>query len=153
MKYKYITHEVMNDSPFIGALIVANGCNRNCKGCFNQELIIMKSKENSAREIVDIVKSNKLNQGIILGGLEWTEQPENMLSLITWAIRENLKVIIYTSLTEEQFKRIPNVENRLFHGGFYVKYGAYDVTNVTNDNVHYGVKLASSNQHIVYYSK
>lgn len=153
MKYKYIQHEVMSDAPFIGALIVANDCSRNCKECFNQDLKQIESTKNAWYEIEKKVKSNGLNKGIILGGLEWTEQPNDLLNLMVMA-REDFKVMIYTGLTEEQFLRIPDVKEVLsFNLPIYVKYGSYESNNKCENNIYYGVKLASCNQYIKYYGR
>jgi pyruvate-formate lyase-activating enzyme len=104
IKYKQIEHERVEDAPFIGALICAVDCNINCPDCFNQHLKQYPTIEKSANEIINEVKSNPFNKGIILAGLEWTLQPEEMRELIYLAQENNLKVMLYTGLDECVFK-------------------------------------------------
>ena len=147
VKYKGIVEERFQDAPFIGALVIANDCHHNCPGCFNQYLRRQKSNEATAEEIIDKVKENQLHQGIILGGLEWSEQPEEMFELIQQAKNQGLQTIIYTHHERETFEqKFPWLQ----HSGIYVKYGEFQQGNV-KDVVYNGVRLASGNQYIVYY--
>lgn len=156
MKIKYIQHEVMNDAPFIGALVVANDCNKNCINCFNQELRSLKSVNRSAVDIVDEALSNPLNEGIILGGLEWTEQINDMFYLSVFALMDGLNVMIYTSLSEYEctklveFRSLISIAKRQT-GKLYIKFGSYQQELACQDNVQFGVKLATSNQLIKCY--
>lgn len=145
IRIKGITHERCEDAPFVGALISAIDCHIGCKGCFNQHLkntstIIMDSKD-----IIREVLKNPFNKGIILGGLEWTEQPEEMIELIDVALNSNLKVMLYTGLSKEFF----NSKFDFIHKDIYIKYGRYDESLRTNNNKQYGVNLVSSNQEIM----
>jgi MoaA/NifB/PqqE/SkfB family radical SAM enzyme len=141
VKYKYIIHERIEDAPFIGALIVANDCNLNCKDCFNQHLKEMEAIEKTPEDIIKEVKSNPFNEGIILGGLEWSTDPEGLIDLINEAHKQDLRTIIYTGLTYEKFcERVPEVENEL------IKSGPYDPELVTNKNRVRGILLATENQ-------
>lgn len=96
IKYKTIKHEVIGDAPFMGALICANSCPLNCRGCFNKSLKKQEPLEKSAEDIIAEVKSNPLNQGIILAGLEWSAQPMEMLELMSVASKNGLEIIVYT---------------------------------------------------------
>jgi len=156
MKIKYIQHEVMNDAPFIGSLIVANDCSRNCKGCFNQELRDIPSIEMDIFDILKEVKSNPLNEGVILGGLEWSEQPFDMCLLAVACMMEKIPVIIYTSKVEGDFLKIKYIQQIFDYSiksncDLYVKYGCYDESNLCENNIQFGVKLATSNQYIKFY--
>lgn len=98
-----------------------------------------------ADEIIEEVQQNQFNDGIILAGLEWSEQPDDTIALISCATEVGLKVILYTGLTEyELYRRIP----RKFLVGSYVKFGAYDENKAANNYKSLGVKLASTNQYI-----
>lgn len=164
MKIKYIQHEVMNDAPFIGALVVANDCTRGCKGCFNQELKKLKSCDKERADVIKEVQTNPMNEGIILGGLEWSEQPKDMMLLSYLALAQGYHVMIYTHLVEEDFFKlvwadelmcrvkscIPKVfkevgQQRPF---LFIKFGHYDESLKCDNNTQYGVKLATSNQYI-----
>jgi organic radical activating enzyme len=143
---KGIYHERYEDAPFIGALICAVDCNINCTGCFNQHLKELPNIEKDSKDIINEVLSNKFNQGIILSGLEWTLQKNEMKELIYLAKQNNLKVILYTGLNEEYFKinfndiyQIPDI---------YIKFGSYKENLHCNNNIQEGIKLATSNQHI-----
>lgn len=106
VRYKQIEHEVMTDAPFVGAVISAIGCGFNCEGCFNQHLKEMKTKVNSAETIIAEIRKNPLNEGIIFGGLEWSEQPLELVELLEEAKKYNLKVMIYTGCELAEFEAI-----------------------------------------------
>lgn len=143
--YRGIVHERSEDAPFMGALIVATNCSNNCKDCFNQHLKSTEIYCKTAEDIVAEIKHNPFNDGIILGGLEWSEQPDEAISLIRCAIENDLKVILYTGLTERDlFRRIPPT----YLYGCYVKFGRYDKTKASSNYSSLGVTLASTNQYI-----
>ena len=145
--YKDIEHERLGDAPFIGALIVAAHCSGNCPGCFNQHLKLWDNKFDTAANIIKEVKKNPINEGIILGGLEWSEQPFDLLDLVNFALWEQLQVIVYTRLTETEFFRLlPELESK----PIYVKFGEYDETQASDCYFSHGVKLATTNQYIKY---
>ena len=139
-------HERTEDAPFVGALISAVDCNFNCKECFNQHLKNNETLYSTEQEIMNMVKSNIFNHGIILAGLEWSNQPEEALALIKCALRNNLDVILYTGMNIDEFKiKYP----KLIVNGIYIKYGRFDLTQKTINHIEYGVTLASANQHII----
>jgi len=149
IKYKGIIHNILNDAPFIGALLIAPSCSRGCKNCINEHLkhngILY---EESAEDIIKKVKSNGLNRGIIMSGLEWTESPESMIKLIDEALKNDLNVILYTHNDEDVFlNKFPNLRKK----EIYIKYGKYEEDMKAAENIHYGVRLATSNQYIKYY--
>lgn len=145
--YKGIEHETFGDAPFVGARILAAQCSRNCKGCFNQDLKEQPNQFSNAGQLIEEVKRHKLDEGIILGGLEWTEQAEDMMELATLARAEGLLVMIYTGMTEEQFFR--NFPEMLSLSIWY-KFGAYDEQLKSNCYYSHGVKLSSTNQYVIY---
>ena len=143
--YKGIIHERAEDAPFMGALIIATSCSNGCKDCFNQYLKTVKTYTNTAEGIIAEVKQNAFNDGIILGGLEWSEQPEEAIELIRCATANGLAVMLYTGLTEEElYRRLPR-EDLV---GCLVKFGAYDNTCLSDSYSSLGVKLASTNQYV-----
>ena len=145
VNYKGIIHERAEDAPFMGALIIGVSCRNNCRNCFNQHLKDKPTYIKFADEIIEEVQQNQFNDGIILAGLEWSEQPDDTIALISCAAEVGLKVILYTGLTEhELYRRIP----RKFLVGSYVKFGAYDENKAANNYKSLGVKLASTNQYI-----
>lgn len=131
----------------MGALIIANSCNNNCQDCFNQHLKTAITYNETASEILDKVAINLFNDGIILGGLEWSEQPEDTIELIQRAKEEGLQVMLYTGLDKDDlFKRVP----REFLVGCYVKFGKYDNNKLMDNYLSKSVRLASTNQYIEY---
>ena len=147
VSYKGIIHERAEDAPFMGALIIAASCNNGCRGCFNQHLKNAKTYMRYADEVIKEVKQNPFNDGIILGGLEWSEQPDDMIALISCAAAAGLEVMVYTGLTEEYFYR--RVPIRYLHN-CYIKFGKYDAKCLSDSYESFGVKLASTNQYIVH---
>lgn len=147
VSYKGIVHERAEDAPFMGALIISVSCSNNCRDCFNQHLKDAKTYIRYADEIIEEVKQNHFNDGIILGGLEWSEQPDDTIALISCAAAAGLEVMIYTGLTEEEFyRRIP----RHYLHNCYIKFGKYDEKCLSDTYTSFGVKLASTNQYIVH---
>lgn len=145
MEYKGLVHERLGEAPFIGALILANDCPYKCKGCFNQYLKDKPSKVNSAQEIIKTVKDNEFNEGIILGGLEWTYQKEDMLELVNEAITNDLKVMIFTHMERQEFtSKFPQLKNR----GILCKFGGYEEEYKSDTHYSNGTKLATTNQYI-----
>jgi len=173
VRIKSITHEVSEDAPFVGAVISAIGCNFKCKGCFNRDLKKLPTIVSTAKEIIEEVISNPFNEGIIFGGLEWSEQPDELIELIKEAVKENLKIMIYTGCDFDEFhirigqaafkkynqssglskvdlvafKLAGNlILQALIKGDYYIKTGTYDRTDLVDNNIPFGVKLVSKNQ-------
>lgn len=147
VSYKGIIHERAEDAPFMGALIIATSCSNRCRGCFNQHLKDAETYLRYADEIIKEVKQNPFNDGIILGGLEWSEQPDDMIALVSCAAAAGLKIMVYTGLTEEEFYR--RVPSHYLHN-CYIKFGKYDEKRLSDNHTSFGVKLASTNQYIVH---
>lgn len=147
IRHKGIEHGILSDAPFVGARISAIDCHNNCPGCFNQSLRKEPYKTQDVNDIITEVINNQLDQGIILGGLEWSEQPDELRALVNAATQADLQIIVYTHWDISSFmflfptfKDIPKL---------YVKCGDYK-----EDGKHYydtenDVTLASDNQ-IIY---
>lgn len=149
--HKGIVHNVLNDAPFIGAVVIAKACGMPCKNCINQSLknvseIFLQSTE----DIIHEIKQNKLNEGVILSGLEWSEQPCEMEALVETALVHQLKVMIYTHHDEDAFFDIaPAMKKK----PVYIKFGLYDEHLKSDHHSSYSVKLATTNQKIVFFGK
>ncbi len=144
--YKGIVHNIMNDAPFIGSLIIAQNCSMPCKDCINEHL---KSQDHmleaSVLEIISTVKSAGLDEGIILSGLEWTEQPDDLVAMVACALENNLKVMVYTHHLEDTFFSIvPELRGK----PIYVKFGLFDENLRSETHFSHTVKLATTNQYI-----
>ena len=141
--FKGIEEERLQDAPFVGALLLANDCHKCCPGCFNQYLRNKPVIRMSAKMIIQAVLENPFHQGIILGGLEWTEQPLDMIELITEAKRYEMQVMLYTHYTKKMFLyNFPMLKG----SGIYVKFGEFKIGE--ESHVSMGVSLASNNQYI-----
>lgn len=179
IRYKFIEHERTEDAPFVGALISAVGCKFKCKGCFNRDLKKMETKKATATEIIEEVLSNPFNQGIILAGLEWSEQPTELVELCEVASSKGLQIMIYTgceSLGEFDMrigkacadligvKELPKerydldmmysaiggmVLDHVITTDYYIKVGRFDREKVVEGREAFGVKLATENQTVI----
>jgi len=145
IRYISIEHGILTDAPFIGARICAIKCHHNCPGCFNAELNKANYNIATTKEVIDEILKHPINEGIILAGLNWIEQPQEMLSLICYALFMNLKIMIYTYLTIDKFMlKFP------YLGGhkILVKCGEYKKDLPQYYDSKYDVVLASNNQKI-----
>lgn len=154
VRYKGIKHERCEDAPFVGALISAIDCKFNCEGCFNQYLKELPTQKESAENIIAEVKRNPLNEGIILGGLEWSCQPVELYNLVRTASRNGLKVMIYTGCDETCFDRKIGLSmlGAFINRDFYVKFGNFQPDKSSHKKA-FGVVLATDNQYIVKFTK
>ena len=145
IRYKLIEHERFEDAPFVGCLISSIDCSLNCKNCFNQHLKQYQTIIKDSKDIINEIINNPFNEGIILGGLEWTEQFEELIELINLSLQQGLKVMLYTGLEEKEFKeRFPQIYNQKI----YIKFGRYDESKKNNNN-QWGVNLSTTNQKIM----
>ncbi len=149
--YKGIIHNVLNDAPFIGAIVIAKSCHYGCEHCINDHLKnTMPMLYDPPEAILQQVLANGLNEGIIFSGLEWTEQPKDLYVLTRMALTYSLKVMIYTHHTESQFfKILPQLKNQ----PVFFKFGAYEKDKTVDHYYSHQVKLATSNQYIVWGQK
>lgn len=145
IRYKIMEEERREDAPFIGALISAIQCNFNCKGCINEHIKDDTYNELDSQKIIEQIIQNPFNKGIILGGLEWSLQPEEMKELLSLAKSYNLQTMVYTGL---DYKEFTNQFKDIIQLIDYLKCGRYIPSLRTHNNWQYGVKLATSNQKI-----
>ena len=148
--YKDIDHERLGDAPFIGALVIAAQCHGPCKNCFNLDLRQAPNKFATAEQIIQTILENPFNEGIILGGLEWTEQPDDLIDLLLTSIwySDRLQRMLYTRLTEEQFaEQFPQIYQKI---PMWYKFGEYDESQSDDHYYSHGIKLATRNQKVVF---
>ena len=145
INYKLIEHERVEDAPFVGALISACDCKFGCKGCFNQHIKNMPTKQDTAENIIKQIKSNPFNKGVIFAGLEWTLQIDECLALARLAKQNGLLTMLYTGSENKLELNLL----KLCDGFDYIKVGRFIEELKTANHIEYGVVLASSNQHIL----
>ena len=130
--------------------IYVSGCagNPHCKGCHNPETwdfdIGDEFDENIKEQITNKINSfSSLIQNImIFGGEPLDQKKENLIDLLSFLSTFNKKIWLFTRYEK---KEIPyDILSYLD----YVKCGRYIPELSVDDNVCYGIKLATSNQKI-----
>lgn len=144
IRHKGLELDVVTDAPFVGARIAAINCSKNCPGCFNQHLLYEPTIITPAQDIIEQIQSS-ISTGIIFGGLEWTEQPEELCELTLLALDHNLEVMIYTHMDLQEFlEKFPILSGL----NIYLKCGEYKKDLPPYVDERYMINLASSNQKI-----
>lgn len=146
INYKLIQHERVEDAPFVGALISACDCRFDCKGCFNQHIKNKPTQCETVENIINQVKANPFNKGIIFAGLEWSLQIDECIALATMAKTMGLQTIVYTGSDRDGSVVKQYIKSNAFD---YIKCGRYAEELKTANHIEYDVVLASSNQHIL----
>lgn len=146
-KHRGFESGVTSDAPFIGLRISALDCHMNCPGCHNQHLKTRPILESNTKAVLNMLEAT-INEGVILGGLEWTNQPTEMLNIIEDVTAAGHLVMLYTGLDRDHFKKVfPQLWGV---PGVWVKYGTYDSARDGRYEETFDVHLASDNQHIEY---
>jgi len=143
---KTIERERLQDAPFIGCLLSAISCNLNCKNCFNQHIKDLEDIHIDEYSLCNSIRVNSFEEGVILAGLEWSNQIEDMYKVFHAVNKFNLKLMIFTGMHECDFFKIVDINN--LPKGTYVKFGFYDDSLKTIHNKQFGVGLATKNQYI-----
>ena len=109
---KGVIQERLQDAPFVGALIIGTTCNQNCVNCFNQHLKNKETLNVNPKFIIDMIQLNPFNEGVIFGGLEWSDQEDDLNIILDEIIKRksNLKIMLYTG---KKRKDIPNNEGQV----------------------------------------
>lgn len=98
-----LTFDSIVDGPGLRMVIWTQGCIHNCKGCHNpQTHILNEGYEVNTSEVIDKIKSLKLQRGITLSGGEPFLQPEALEEVAREAKSRGLDVWAYTGYTFEQ---------------------------------------------------
>jgi len=170
-------------APFDGVVIIADGCKIKCKGCYTRDFKKMESKEDYPHNIIDLAHEVAIAykrdfDGIIFSGLEWSEQPLELLELCKEASKCDLKIMIYTGLDFNEFyqtigKAVLSTTNpkdfeaiygdddlaffellgrvtldNYIPNDYWLKCGKYDREKASSGADQFGVVLASENQSI-----
>lgn len=143
ISHKGIEHGIVTDAPFIGSRICAMTCHHGCPECINHALLDAPYKVENVYDIISEVLENKLSQGIILGGLEWTEQPYEMIWLIGVALDSGLKVMLYT---HHDIEYILQTYPAFKRKNMYIKCGEYRKDGRAYMDEKHDVFLVSDNQ-------
>ncbi len=91
------------DGPGLRMVVWTQGCKHNCKGCHNpQTHSLSKGYEVEVEEIIEKMKSLRLQQGVTLSGGEPFLQPKPLSEIAKAAKNINLDVWSYTGFTFEE---------------------------------------------------
>ena len=150
MLVKAIIHVDSEAAPFTGAVILTRDCICRCTGCHTNISQAISGFEMSVEEILEEVASNGENQGLTIGGVDWSDDLEEYLDLIEAALEINLEVMLYTHMLERYF-RVSFPE--LVDLPIWVKFGRHDMGEETTSNVQHGVALGSTNQYVKFLGK
>ena len=129
--------------------IYLSGCSGNprCNGCHNPELWDFSIGENYIHILKDILKKVKEFDSMIdniwvLGGEPLDNNLNNLSDLLLALKTTNKKIWLFTR------HEINEVPLNIKHLCDYIKTGRFDIDALAENNVYYGVKLASKNQKI-----
>lgn len=133
--------------------------------CQNSRLARDPDIEVSISSIIERYLSNPITHGVVIGGLEPFDTPEQLLSFITvFRVHTSEPIVIYTGYTEEEleegywypsnsFEENKRIWKTIKDYGVIVKFGRFR----PNQEKHYdevlGVYLASDNQYAKEYQQ
>lgn len=92
-----------SNGPGRRAVVWVQGCNRNCPGCFNQELRPFADKELIAvRDLADRILAIDEIEGVTFSGGEPFEQAKPLAELAEQLVDRGLNVVIFTGYTFDE---------------------------------------------------
>ena len=135
--YGVTLQEVPNE---ISLVINISGCPYKCKGCHSQYLWEYDGEyiSEGLKDILDFY-DGMITCVCFMGGNQNTQE---LLEYLKSIKKKNLKTCLYSGC-----ESLNDVEILLPYLD-WVKIGRYDESLRTEDNIQYGIKLATSNQHI-----
>ena len=146
LKINYIDYSIATKSLDI----FFAGCFNKCKDCCNPELMDFENGTDFTEwlpKIEHYLKSYKsmIERVFLVGGSPNHQDPELMEIFLSGLKRRCKDVDIYAFCGED----ISKVQQVLKDCCDYIKVGAYKPELTCDDNVQYGIKLATSNQTIL----
>lgn len=146
IRNKGVVFDSQDHPDGLSTCIIAETCSNKCKNCINEHLRNYKTQNTHIEELVGYAIANTLGSCLTLGGLEWTEQIEDLYAILDYCKHENLSVILYTHWDEQELKeKFP----KLLEYDIWIKYGEYREDLKTNGlYTSCGIPLASYNQYI-----
>lgn len=109
-----IIEESIVDGPGIRMVIFTQGCKHNCKGCHNPETHSFQAGSLvDIEDLIKMVKSNPLLDGITLSGGEPFEQAKECSVLAKEVKKLGLSVVTYTGYTFEEILKVENFRELL----------------------------------------
>ena len=127
--------------------IYISGCYGNCYGCHNPELKNFNIGENYIKQL-DFIKQKicecdyLIDNIWILGGEPLDQNEKELINLLKELKTTNKNIWLFTRY------ELDNISDDVKNISDYIKTGIYDELKLTNNNIQYNIKLASSNQNI-----
>ena len=104
-----IIEESTIDGEGVRLVVFTQGCSHHCKGCHNPSTWEFNDKNKiSDTEILDMVHSNPLLDGITLSGGDPFFQAKNCINLCKIIKKEDLTVWAYTGFIFDEFIKFKN---------------------------------------------
>lgn len=128
--------------------IYFSGCNPpHCKGCHNSELHEFGTINNYKQKLPGIVEKIKdfdliIKNIFILGGEPLDQDLDNLYDFIREISSCNKAIWLFTKYP---LSRVPSTIKELCS---YIKSGRFEIEAVSEDNIQYGIKIASKNQKV-----
>lgn len=127
--------------------IYLSGCYGNCCNCHNPELKDFSIGDYYLDELLKIIqKINEFNSLIdniwILGGEPLDQNHNELIKMLINLKQTNKKIWLFTRY------EIDEISEEIIECCDYIKTGKYIPQLTTDDNIQYGIKLATSNQKI-----
>lgn len=102
MRINTILKESISNGPGKRGVVWVQGCDKACKGCFNQEAqSYCGGYEMSPEEILKEFDLNKI-EGLTVSGGEPFDQREELKKLLTLAEEKQLNTLVYSGYVYEQ---------------------------------------------------
>ena len=106
-----IAYESLVNGPGIRRVFFSQGCNHNCKGCFNPETHdFLGGEEKNINELIEDVYKNPIIKGVTFSGGDPFERAEEFAYMAKAFKEKNLNIWSYTGYTFEYI--INNLESR-----------------------------------------
>lgn len=130
--------------------IYISGCagNPHCKGCHNPNSWNFNLGYKFNNEYYVKIKDKILefdslvNNIMIFGGEPLDNNHDDLINLLDKLSEFDKSIWLFTRYSLEE------IPNKIKIRCEYIKCGRFDIDLLTEDNIQYGIKLASSNQHI-----
>lgn len=106
-----IAYESLVNGPGIRRVFFSQGCNHNCKGCFNPETHDFSGgEEKNINELIEDVYKNPMIKGITFSGGDPFERAEEFAYMAEAFKKKDLNIWSYTGYTFEYI--LDNLEKR-----------------------------------------
>lgn len=130
--------------------IYVSGCigNPHCKGCHNPESWDFSAGDSYDEKFESKIKTkinefhNLIENIMIFGGEPNDQNHDELKHMLEFLQQFNLPIWIFTRYSLDE---IPDFEKDICE---YIKCGSYQPELTCDNNIQYGIKLATSNQHI-----